>query len=111
MKRKIKVSILTRDPFTSAYIKDRLRDDPIFTFCEATSPDVNAFIVEQPLLTPTQQKILQALADFGSVKTIAKQLNYHPATVRRHLCRIYERLKVKNAPQAVAVGIRLRLIK
>ena len=111
MKRQIKIAILTRDPFTSAYIKDCLKDDPIFSFCEISSPDIDAFIVQEPLLTETEQKLLQALADFGTIDAVSKQLRYHRSTVKRKLCRIYKKLKVKTAPQAVAVAMRLGLIK
>ncbi|MCS7278322.1 MAG: helix-turn-helix transcriptional regulator [Aquificaceae bacterium] len=111
MKRQIKIITLSRDPFTNAYIKERLKDDPTFFFCETPSPDVDAFIVERPLLTPSEQEVLQALANLGTIEDVSKQLNYHPSTVKRKLSRVYEKLKVKSAPQAVAVAMRLGLIK
>lgn len=111
MKRQIRIAILTRDPFTKAYIKDKLRDDPIFHFCETYSSDVDASILEQPLLSPAEQEILQALADLGTIEAISKSLQYHPSTVKRKLCGVYKKLKVKNGPQAVAVAMRLGLIK
>ena len=111
MKRQIKISIITRDPFVKAYIKDKLRDDPTFRFCETHLHDVDASVLENPLLTPTEQKVLQTLADLGTIEAVAKQLLYHPSTVKRKLCTIYKKLKVKNSPQAVAVAMRLGLIK
>jgi len=111
MGRQIKVTILARDEFVKAYIKDRLRDDPNLSFCDTPSPDADVFIVEQPLLTQTEQKILQAIAELGSIEAVAEKLLYHRSTVKRKLCRIYGKLRVKSAPQAVAVAMRLGLIK
>ncbi|MFN3422953.1 MAG: helix-turn-helix transcriptional regulator [Armatimonadota bacterium] len=88
-----------------------MRNAPNISFCDTSTLNADAFIVEQSLLTPTEQKVLQALAELGSIDDVSKNLRYHSSTVKRKLCRIYKKLKVKSAPQAVAVGMRLGLIK
>jgi len=47
----------------------------------------------------------------GSIDAVAEKLLYHRSSVKRKLCRIYGKLRVKSAPQAVAVAMRLGLIK
>ena len=111
MKRQIKVVILMRNLFKEAYIRELLRRDPNISFCDTSSLDADAFVVEDSLLTPTEQKVLQALAELGSIDEVSKHLHYHRSTVKRKLSGIYKKLKVKSAPQAVAIGMKLRLIK
>ncbi len=108
-KRKFTVVTLCRDPFAEAFARQNLPED-IFAVKEAPSFDTDIFIVEDPLLTPTEQKILQALAKLGTIKAVAEHLHYCPSTVKRYLCRVYRKLKVKSAPQATALAVRLGLI-
>ena len=37
-------------------------------------------------------------------------LNYHRATVKRYLCRVYKKLKVKSSAQATYLAFKLGLI-
>ena len=111
MKRQIKVVILMRDPFKEAYIRDLLKREPNISFCDTSSLDADVFIVESSLLNPTEQKVLQALAELGTIDEVSKHLHYHRSTVKRKPSRIYKKLKVKSAPQAIAIGVKLKLIK
>ena len=111
MKRKIKVCILASSPFIEAYIKSKFFDDPLVTFAENPSNEIDAFAFEQDLLTPTEQKILQAIAELGTIEAVSERLNYHRATVKRYLCRIYKKLKVKSSAQATYLAFKLGLIR
>jgi DNA-binding CsgD family transcriptional regulator len=55
------------------------------TFSENPSHEIDAFVFEQDILTPTEQKILQAIAELGTIEAVSGRLNYHRATVRRYL--------------------------
>lgn len=110
-KRKIKVAVLALTPLNEAFLKSLLSKSPLIVFDEQPSSKTDAFVIEHPLLTKTEQKILQAMVDLGKIEAVAAKLEHHPVTVRRYLCRIYGKLKVKSAPQAVALAIRLRLIR
>jgi len=72
--------------------------------------DADAVIVEVTLLTPAERETLQALAQLGSYSQVAKATNCSITTVKRRLAPIYEKLKVKSAPQAVAIAICYGLI-
>ncbi len=68
-------------------------------------------IFQTNLLTPAEKKILQALSQFGSIAKVAEATNYSHGTVKVYLSRIYRKLKVKTAPQAIAVALSLGLIR
>lgn len=66
--------------------------------------------MEEGLLTPTEQKILRALVELGTLKAVAENLHYHPTTVKRCLRKVCRKLKVKTALQATFLAARLGLI-
>ncbi len=109
MARKIKVAFCFHNPANLAYIQNRLKD-PLIAFTESL-PKADVVIAEADLLTPAERKILRALAEYGTVQEIADALHYHPATIRRYLCRIYKKLGVKSAAQAIAKAFRLGLLR
>lgn len=111
MKRKsITVRIFARDDFESGYIKNLLKTDPKVVPVDPPHP-ADVTLVQVDLLTPTEQKILQALAKHGTVSKVAANLSYSPCTVKVYLSRIYSKLKVKTAPQAVAFAMKYGLIE
>jgi hypothetical protein len=75
MKRKIKVCILASNPFIEAYIKSKFSHDHLVTFSENPSHEIDAFVFEQDILTPTEQKILQAIAELGTIEAVSERLN------------------------------------
>jgi DNA-binding NarL/FixJ family response regulator len=111
MKRKIRVCILASNPFIEAYIKSKFSHDHLVTFSENPSHEIDAFVFEQDILTPTEQKILQAIAELGTIEAVSGSLNYHRATVKRYLCRVYKKLKVKSSAQATYLAFKLGLIR
>ncbi len=68
-------------------------------------------IVEEPLLSPAEAEVLQALADYGSVPAICEHRQVSQATVRTQWRLLRRKLGVRTAPQLVAVGLRLGLIR
>jgi DNA-binding NarL/FixJ family response regulator len=68
-------------------------------------PDNDAF-----KLTAQEQQILKLLVDGLSYKMIAAKLNVVIDTIRYHIKKIYEKLHVHSAPEAVAKAIRDRLV-
>ena len=101
--------ILCPDPVAEALVRQVLPSE-FFSIKEPPSFDADLFIVEEGLLTPTEQKILRALVELGTLKAVAERLHYHPVTVKRYLRSICRKLKVKTALQATALATRLDLI-
>lgn len=81
-----------------------------FVFTDSVD-EADVILVEEGLLTQTEQKIVNALAKYGSISDVAQALFYHPTTVKRCLSRIYQKLKVKSASQAICVLFRLGFLK
>jgi ATP/maltotriose-dependent transcriptional regulator MalT len=61
-------------------------------------------------LTPREGEVLRIAAEGLSGPDIAERLVVSPATVKRHLSNIYEKLGVSGRVAAVAKGLRLGLI-
>jgi DNA-binding NarL/FixJ family response regulator len=61
-------------------------------------------------LTVQEQQVLKFLVDGLSYKMIASKMNVVIDTIRYHIKKIYEKLQVHSAPEAVARAIRDRLV-
>ena len=61
-------------------------------------------------LTTEEQRVLKLLVDGLSYKMIAAKTNVVKDTVRYHIKKIYDKLHVHSAPEAVAKAIRDRLV-
>ena len=61
-------------------------------------------------LTTEEQRVLKLLVDGLSYKMIAAKTNVVKDTVRYHIKKIYDKLHVHSAPEAVAKAIRNRLV-
>jgi DNA-binding CsgD family transcriptional regulator len=107
--QQLTVVIFCRNPLATSLIKQVLPPE-FFSVKEPPAPDADLVIVEEGLLTPTEQKILHALVELGTLKAVAEHLHYHPTTVKRYLRSICRKLEVKTAPQATALAVRLGLI-
>lgn len=66
---------------------------------------------ETPPLTPRERDILALLTTGLTRKQIAGQLGLAEATVRNHLSRLYRKLGVSDARQAVVKAFRASLLK
>jgi DNA-binding NarL/FixJ family response regulator len=64
----------------------------------------------QPQLTAREREVLRLLADGHTNEEIGTQLFLSPETVRTHVHKAVSRLGVRNRTQAVAKGLRERLI-
>jgi two-component system response regulator DegU len=73
-----------------------------------TQGDVEA---ESAGLTPSEQRVLEALARGLTNKEIAQELWLTPQTVKFHLTNIYRRLGVANRTEAVRHAYQHRLVK
>ena len=62
------------------------------------------------LLTSHEQQVLKLLVDGLSYKMIAAKMNVGIDAVRFHIKKIYDKLHVHSAPEAVAKAIRDRLV-
>lgn len=64
-----------------------------------------------PVLTPTEQRVLQLIATGQTTAEIAEALFVAEKTVKNHLANIYRKLGVKNRSHAVSEGYRQGLLK
>jgi DNA-binding NarL/FixJ family response regulator len=76
-----------------------------------TEAPTSATEAETAGLTPSEQRVLEALARGLSNKEIAKELWLTPQTVKFHLTNIYRRLGVTNRTEAVRHAYQHRLVK
>jgi len=110
--RKIIVHIYTRKDFTANYLKNFLSTDPNFDpLLKPGDEPPDAVVIEEGLLSEVERKILKALVEHGSIQKAAAALHYSPSTVKTYLSRIYKRLKVKTAYQAIAFAIKYGFIE
>jgi DNA-binding CsgD family transcriptional regulator len=56
--------------------------------------------------TPTEQRLLQEMADGFEMKETADRLHISVKTVKSHRSNLYRRIDAMNAPHAVAIGFR-----
>ncbi|NOT38267.1 MAG: response regulator transcription factor [Saprospiraceae bacterium] len=61
-------------------------------------------------LTKSEQKVLEVLSQGYSYKMIASEMNLSVNTVKNHLKKIYLKLQVNSAPEAVSIAIRESLV-
>jgi len=111
MKRKpIAVHVYAKDDLISDFLTNFLKTKPNIIPVPPSQP-ADAAIIQADLLSPAEQKVLQALAKYGTVLKVAEALHYSRGTVKVYLSRIYSKLKVKTAPQAVAIAMKYGLIR
>jgi DNA-binding NarL/FixJ family response regulator len=62
------------------------------------------------LLSPTQQRILDLIAQGATNRAIAERLQLSPNTVKAHASELYRRLNARNRAEAVQLAERLGLL-
>lgn len=61
-------------------------------------------------LTPAEQRVLAAMVDGATTRTIARGLGVSPKTVESHTSRLYGKLQVRTRAQAVQVALDRQLV-
>jgi DNA-binding CsgD family transcriptional regulator len=62
-------------------------------------------------LTPHEIRLLKLLVEGHNYKTAATELNLSVNTIRFHMKSIYEKLRVHSKSEAVAKGLRQRIVR
>jgi len=88
------------------YVPPNALADPELVATEATSPADGA----PAALTPREREVLEFLVKGLANKEIARHLGLAEVTVKLHMRRILEKLKVPNRAAAAAVAIRQGLV-
>lgn len=105
----VKVLVLAKTEKDAAYIRFLLSQGKGLLPCD-NPLESDVVIVDPELLTPAEKEVLKALADHGSIEEVAAKTFRSKPTVKKHLCSVRRKLKVKTNIQAVALAIRYRLI-
>jgi two-component system nitrate/nitrite response regulator NarL len=66
-------------------------------------------VLQRPVLTSHEREILRLTADGRSAPEIARRLDLSPATVKRHLLSLFEKLGVSDRAAAVSAATRMGL--
>jgi two-component system, NarL family, nitrate/nitrite response regulator NarL len=67
-------------------------------------------VLQRPVLTPREHEILRLTADGRSAPEIARRLELSPATVKRHLLSLFEKLGVSDRASAVIAASEIGLL-
>ena len=62
-------------------------------------------------LTPHEIRLLKLLVEGHNYKTAAVELNLSVNTIRFHMKSVYEKLQVHSKSEAVAKGLRQRIVR
>jgi DNA-binding CsgD family transcriptional regulator len=90
--------------------------DPSVFHHEGGCPCLNAAILDAirrrdwPPLTGREIQVLDLIARGHNYEVIGEELGVTVDTVKSHMRRIFRKLKARNGPHAVAIGIGLHLI-
>ncbi len=110
--RKATVCIVARNEILRDLIKAHLGGCESLRVVERPDEaEIEAVVMEQPLLSPSEIEILQHLARYGRVEKVARILHRSPRTIYRVLANIREKLGVRSTLQAVRWAIELGLLK
>jgi DNA-binding CsgD family transcriptional regulator len=63
-----------------------------------------------PLVSPRDREVLRLLADGCDTSEIARALAYSEPTIKNAIQRLFDQLKAKNRPHAVALALRQGII-
>ena len=81
---------------------------------ESFADDIVRNITRDPVpreLTARQAEILRSVTNGLTNKTIAQQLKISPESVKQHLNAIFQKLGAANRSEAVAIALRMHLLK
>ncbi len=67
--------------------------------------------VEEPVISPREEEVLQLVADGLSLPEVAAQLYISVKTVKNHLASIYSKLDARDRTQAVLRAVRMGIIR
>jgi two-component system, NarL family, nitrate/nitrite response regulator NarL len=67
-------------------------------------------VLQRPVLTPREHEILRLTADGRSAPDIARRLELSPATVKRHLLSLFEKLGASDRASAVSTASEIGLL-
>ena len=106
----IRVIVLARDPLTEAFLREQLRAFPNLTCLCKHQNDFDVVLMQHPLLTWCEQRVLQACALHDHLAEVATSLCISEATVKKHLGQIYSKLGRHSLHRALLCAVQWGLI-
>jgi two-component system, NarL family, response regulator DegU len=67
--------------------------------------------IEDRLISPREEEVLQLIAEGCSTPEVAERLYISQKTVKNHLASIYEKLNARDRTQAVLTAVRMGIVK
>jgi DNA-binding NarL/FixJ family response regulator len=67
--------------------------------------------IEDRLISPREEEVLQLIAEGCSTPEVAERLFISQKTVKNHLASIYEKLNARDRTQAVLTAVRMGIVK
>ncbi len=78
---------------------------------EVRRVDSSAERIEDRLISPREEEVLQLIAEGCSTPEVAERLYISQKTVKNHLASIYEKLNARDRTQAVLTAVRMGIVK
>lgn len=88
----IQIIVLARDPCTEAFLREALHAVPRLICVHKQRSHPDAVLMEHPLLTLCEQRVLRACVMHDRLREVADDLCLTEATIKKHLSRIYRKL-------------------
>jgi len=107
----IEVTVWAKDVLRRSYICEVLQESPIIKVVNHSSDRQRVVISDVTILSPAEKRVLKAFRQHDGAKEVAAALNISPATVKKHLERIYNKLGVRSLHRALVQAARMRLIE
>ena len=69
------------------------------------------FEEESVMICSDEVRILEHMAQGQARKQIAREMNYHPNTIKRKTAQLYRKLGARNRPHAIFIAIKEGLLR
>jgi DNA-binding NarL/FixJ family response regulator len=106
----ITIIVLARNAFKEAFLREQLHTITGLTCISKQQNNPDAVLMEHPLLTWGEQRVLRACALHDDLAEIANYLCIAEATVKKHLGRIYSRFGRHSLHRVLLCAVQWGLI-
>lgn len=109
--RTVEVIILARDEMVGSFLREQIGALRGVKVVRGDIDDAHNLVVDAHLLTPAEQRVLQACQHHDRLTDVAHALCLTRDTVKKHLTHIYLKLKVNSLHRALLRAKELGLLE